>query len=100
VPEARPLDPLTAEDFRPHLGTGFRLASGPLGFELIEVTTLSQTRSPGVRAPFSLIFRAPSEPILQQGIQKLEHDEFGVVELFLVPLGPDEAGMRYEAVFT
>jgi uncharacterized protein DUF6916 len=33
------------------------------------------------------------------------HDRFqleadGAFELFLVPLGPDEAGMRYEAVFT
>jgi hypothetical protein len=91
---------LTAEDFRPHLGTRFRLAGGPVGFELIEVTNLSRTGSGGVRAPFSLVFRAPSEALLPQGIQKLEHDEFGVVELFLVPLGPDEAGMRYEAVFT
>jgi hypothetical protein len=91
---------LTAEDFRPELGTQFRLAGGSVGSELIEVKVLGTAVSPGFRAPFSLIFRAPPEPLLQQGIHRLEHDTFGPIDVFLVPIGPDEAGMRYEAVFT
>jgi hypothetical protein len=30
----------------------------------------------------------------------MEHPEIGVFELFLVPIGPDEKGLRYEAIFT
>jgi hypothetical protein len=40
------------------------------------------------------------EPVLQQQIYRLECE--GLVEsldLFLVPIGPDANGMRYEAVF-
>src|SRR5436309_3177 len=53
----------------------------------------------GGRAPFSLVFRGPLEPVLPQRIYRFEHDELGSFELFIVPLGPDESGMRYEAVF-
>jgi hypothetical protein len=100
VAETRSLDSLTTEDFRPYQGTCFVLASGSVGFELIEVTPLGAAASGGYRAPFSLVFRAPPDPLLQQGIHRLEHDNFGVIDLFLVPIGPDEAGIRYQAVFT
>ncbi len=42
----------------------------------------------------------PAESHLEQAIYALEHAEMGMLELFLVPLGPHEDGMRYEAVFT
>jgi hypothetical protein len=29
----------------------------------------------------------------------MEHDRMEPIELFLVTIGPDEKGMRYEAVF-
>jgi hypothetical protein len=34
-----------------------------------------------------------------QGIYRLELPERGHAELFVVPIGPDGDGMRYEAVF-
>ena len=52
------------------------------------------------RAPFSIVFRGPLEPVLPQRIYGFEHDELGSFELFIVPIGPDEAGMQYEAVFS
>ena len=52
------------------------------------------------REPFSVVFRAPATPVLAQMIRRLEHPELGAFELFLVPIGPDDVGMRYEAVFT
>ena len=55
---------------------------------------------PGKRTPFSLVFRAALEPVLPQRIYELRHDEMGSFELFLVPIGPDEHGMRYEAAFS
>jgi hypothetical protein len=30
----------------------------------------------------------------------MEHAAIGTFELFLVPIGPDREGMRYEAIFT
>ncbi len=53
------------------------------------------------RAPFSLIFRSPGERRhAPQQIYTVRHPELGEIEIFLVPIGPDERGMRYEAVFT
>jgi len=54
----------------------------------------------GGRRPFSLIFRSPPAAPLPQRIYRLQHEELGPLDLFLVPIGPDEAGMCYEAVFT
>jgi len=55
---------------------------------------------PGGRTPFSLIFRSPPAAALPQRIYRLQHEQLGALDLFLVPIGPDEAGMCYEAVFT
>jgi hypothetical protein len=90
---------LTAADFRPLLGSRFEIPAGSFETELIEVDDLGAAGSSGLRTPFSLVFRGPLEPFVPQGIHRLEHAALGVLDLFLVPIGPDEAGMRYEAVF-
>jgi hypothetical protein len=52
------------------------------------------------RVPFALLFHGdPPAPVRQQ-ICTLGHHELGRFELFLVPLGPDERGMRFEAVIS
>lgn len=51
------------------------------------------------RQQFSLLFRGPPDPQLSQGLWELEHDGMGELALFLVPLGPDADGPRYEAAF-
>ena len=96
------IETATVETFRPHIGDRFRMgpASGPtLDAELIEATKLRDATGDG-RAPFSLVFRGPDEPVLPQRIYPLEHDDLGEIEIFLVPVGPDDDGMRYEAVFS
>lgn len=90
---------LTAEDFREYLDTRFAGREPAIEWELIEVTDLGEPGAGGLRAPFSLVFRGPREPLVPQGIRRLEHAGLGELDLFLVPIGPDEAGMRYEAVF-
>lgn len=100
MPEPRSLDSLTAEDFRPHVGTGFRLTDVAGVCELVEVTAQQGSVRPGSRFAFSLVFRGPPQPVMEQRIRRLEHDGMGALELFLVPIGPDDAGMLYEAVFT
>jgi hypothetical protein len=46
------------------------------------------------------VFRGPGDVLLPQRIYRMEHEEIGVFDLFLVPIGPDEIGLRYEAIFT
>mgnify|MGYP001825895240 FL=1 len=52
----------------------------------------------GVQA-FSAVFRGGNTVMLQQQTYPVEHDSLGSMQLFIVPIGPDEKGMRYEAVF-
>jgi hypothetical protein len=98
------LERLTKETFAEHLGSTFRLhygAAQPLGVELTEARPLGAvSRGPIERAPFALLFRGPRQPVLPQQIYPLEHERLGTLEIFLVPVGPDAAGMQYEAVFT
>jgi hypothetical protein len=66
--------------------------------ELIEV---SEGAGAGLsRSPFSLVFRGGPSPPLPQRIYRVEHEALGALDIFLVPIGPDEVGQRYEAVFT
>jgi hypothetical protein len=51
------------------------------------------------REPFSLVFAGPAAPVLPQSIYRLENDDLGALEIFLVPIGRDAGGTRYEAAF-
>ena len=65
---------------------------------------LAQVRE-GVNTPrqesFSLIFAGPLAPYFPQSIYHLRHEKLGTLEIFLVPIGPDDdqKQMQYEAVF-
>jgi hypothetical protein len=88
---------LTIADFEPFLNQRFRVEPGehpPFELELVEVSEIE--RDPGGRAPFSLVFRGGPTPPLPQRIYRVEHDDLGALEIFLVPIAAD----RYEAVFT
>lgn len=87
------LEELTGTPFHIHYG-----GESPLEVVLYEVARHEQ--HPGPRQePFSAYFRGPRSPVLPQQIYPMKHDRLGTVELFLVPIGPDAHGMRYEAVF-
>ena len=96
------LDKLNHAAFAGQLNQVFRLRleSDALALELIEAKELGQGGEDGGRRAFSLLFRGPAEPLLDQGTFSLEHGEMGELELFLVPIGRDDAGCLYEAVFT
>ena len=49
--------------------------------------------------PFALLFRGPAEQALRQDTYEVEHPALGRFLLFIVPVGFDEAGRYYEAVF-
>jgi hypothetical protein len=101
------LERLTIDTFSPLLGDPFTLhvdATRTMAVELAEVTDLSDaarsTPPDGQRTPFSIVFRSASSSVLPQGMYRLEHATLGGFEPFLVTIGPDAVGMRYEAVFT
>ena len=111
----RSLESITAEDFQGSRGSRFRLTGGsPEGgsgeafeAELAEVTKHTARASDTFRAPFSILFHGPLQPVMPQGIYRVEHEQLDAMDLFLVPVGPDEppvpgqapTAMRYEAVF-
>ena len=92
---------LTHDHFAGRIGERFYAADIPL--ELVET---KQSTEPGGRGPegqerlqFSLVFRGPVEPRMPQAIYPLAHDDFDGLELFLVPIGADSGGVRYQAAF-
>ncbi len=99
-------EPLKLADFLPHVGSAFTIAFPDGTLEL----TLGAVEPHGVRAPrsdvpelrkepFSLVFLGPPRPILPQRTWDLCHPVLGAQGIFLVPIGPSEGRMRYEAVF-
>lgn len=105
------LDTLSSTEFSTHLGERFEIHWGgpePMAVTLVSVTPLGLTNSPPSEAPqpprrgaFSLIFRSPiRDRYLVQRIYTVTHATLGSLDIFLVPIGPDTEGMRYEAVFT
>lgn len=68
--------------------------------KLIEVT-VTKNYSPLERKPFMLVFRTgQKDQYYLQGTYALEHPEKGDLDIFLVPIGPDAEGMKYEAIFS
>jgi hypothetical protein len=100
------LDKLTVGMFVDWVGSTFRIRPEPdavLEVVLIEATPLGSRSGHGGdssrREPFSLVFRGPRSPWLPQRIHRIEHEKLGAFDFFLVPIGPDQEGMRYQAIF-
>jgi len=102
------LERFTIDTFAPLAGQMFRLHVE--GHEPLEMVLESVTEIPVSgwrpeeaiqhRKPFSLAFLGPPGFVLPQAIYRFEHDELGPFEIFIVPIGRDARGTRYEAVFT
>lgn len=91
----------TSADFAPLIGDTFvsTLADGSrLDLELTDCADLPA--NPRATQGFSLVFRHGSADVYPQHIHALSHDGLGDLELFLVPIGQDEEGIYYEALFS
>ena len=91
--------PLTHEEFSKHLNSTFRIRLSPeqtLDARLVEISEhMVSTR----QERFAIVFLTSNDILLPQAIRQFEHDEMGNLQLFIVPIGRDEEGTRYEAVF-
>lgn len=96
---------LTEEEFSQHINTKFRLnldTPPPIELNLVEVKGYEKKSEPGEQGGmerFSLFFTGPGDIYLPQKAYALEHDQMGALDIFLVPIGRDDRGYCYEAVF-
>ncbi|MCF6376704.1 hypothetical protein L2K70_03730 [Nocardioides KLBMP 9356] len=97
---------LTHEHFAPLVGQDVEVdagAAGTLTMRLAEATASEVPGGPGPdgqqRVQFSLVFLGPHDAPLPQATYVVTHQAVGEQEIFLVPIGRDADGVRYEAAF-
>jgi hypothetical protein len=93
------LDSLNLQVFSEHLNTTFRVRVPQHPILPLELSEVTEKNFVPHAEQFSLIFRSSASGYIPQGTYTFEHDKLGVFDLFLVPIGPDAIGMRYEVVF-
>jgi hypothetical protein len=97
------VESFTVDTFAGRIGERFLVRLEPdetTELELVEASGVGPPPQSGQRTPFSLVFRGPADPVLPQRIYEFAHDELGALEIFIVPIGHDESGTSYEAVFS
>lgn len=93
----------TEQEFRQHLNTPFRVqvnAPKPIDLTLVAVESRPSepTEQQGMER-FSVFFLGSPEFLLPQSIYRVAHPEMGEFEIFLVAVGKEADGYRYEAVY-
>ncbi len=95
---------VTKQTFEQLQDKTFNIAFNPetqLACQLIEVKGInSHTLEQGQPEPFSLVFETPGDLVFEQNTYLVKNIDIEEFPLFLVPIGADEKGVRYEAVFT
>lgn len=96
------LETLTIDDFKDRVGETFTAGAGEGRVLTLTLTSVDELE-PGPdaeRKPFSLEFKDEAHDHVPQQTVAIEHAQIGKFDLFVVPLGPEADGMRYEAIFT
>ena len=93
----------TGADFAKHVNTNFRIELESLPsveLKLIAVTPrASEPHEQAGMERFSVLFSGPGDVFVPQQTYRVTHPEMGELEIFLVPLGKESDGFRYEAVY-
>jgi hypothetical protein len=89
------MDKISQDAFRENLNTKF-VANGAVDLDLVECKDLGSTPQ---QEQFSIVFRGPREPRLEQMTYEMKHDVLGETLIFLVPIRQDAESLYYEAVF-
>ena len=96
---ADPISDFKSQTFNAQLHTQFTVREDnhpPVSLELVEVK--EPPSPPGIEL-FTLLFRGPKAPRLEQKIHKFEHARLGAFGLFITAIAGDDEGISYEAVF-
>lgn len=101
--ETEELKHVSASDFVPYQNQKINIEFSQeiiLPAELVEITQLGGY-SPLERIPFSIVLRTEQKTeYYKQGTYIIQHPSKGEMLIFLVPLGLDKEGMKYEAIFS
>ena len=91
---------LRIDDFAPHGESVFEMqtADGVVPLKLEKVAPAGASGRAG--GAFSLLFVASAGTSLPQAIYPVTHPALGLMEIFLVPIGPLQGGSGYQAIFT
>lgn len=96
-------EPLTADDFRPHVGKVFRVRAGRHALILADVQIARfavMGVSPPPRDPFTLIFRGPPGDVLREGLYTLHVDDGPLFGIYVMPIHTTARDRQdYQAVF-
>jgi hypothetical protein len=102
------LSEVTLETAQPLVGTLFQITlddGNTLEMKLIDAAPFELPRRPArgsrqpKRLPFALYFLGPRDPILPQHMYNIRSAGVELENLFIVPIGRDDEGTEYEAVF-
>jgi hypothetical protein len=91
---------LKLDDFAAHLEADFEIqtSGGVVPLRLVEaVAAGGQSKRAG--GAFSLVFVGSAGPWMPQAAYPIKHPAMGIMELFLVPIGPVSGGNGYQAIF-
>lgn len=87
------------DSFAEAKGSAFTLTDGTgqtVDLELSEVSPLKETPH---QHHFAIVFLAPENYTVAQGLYDIQHPGLGAMQLFLVPVGIENGRMQLEAVF-
>ena len=90
---------LTKGIFQENLNSRFWLVAEGLEPYALDLLECVNGHSTPRQEQFSLRFRGDRAQIFPQQIYAMKHEAMGEFELFLVPIGRDNSGTFYEAVF-
>jgi len=94
------LENITHKVFESILGETIDLKLGEICFQAkVHSVNLLQENPDQQRQPFSVELLAVNTDNHGQQIYELSHPALGEVSLFVVPLGSEKEGMRYQIVF-
>lgn len=72
-----------------------------LDLNLVEIKSIKSEIIPNGQAePFSLLFQSTDQRVFEQNTFLMKSDSTDDIFLFLVPIGANEQGTQYEAIFT
>ena len=93
----------SADSFSRQVNTKFTVmveSGEPVELELVEVAVRkNESNEQAGMERFSTFFRGPQNAFLPQRTYDFHHPELGEMQIFLVPIGSDGNGYRYEAIF-
>lgn len=94
------LEHITHKSFEALIGEPVKLQAGDIAFEAAVESVRVLRRNPDAqRQSFSVVLQSHTAENHGQQIFRLSHAELGSLDLFMVPIGAGDKGVRYEVVF-